>query len=308
MRARVVAVTALAILLLGCQKTPELIPRLILQGEDVGEGFWLGAPLILVVRITQADQVGPRKPIVPHGPQVLQLVRFRAEVENVLEGELRERLISFYFVVKVNQATTYYLDPGKRYVVSLRREGGILRSWADATQLRIWIHSGRHQEGGLPRGLKIRDTIEYVLLTPGEECDLRDFAENLDWWPFVDADPGYIHHRLNLLEAHPDRAIRDAACLASASLFRYRPNCLSLAVGSPDGRVRETAQKLLRSDDSNLSSVLRKGPFALFPAAWTQYMSDTFEIYNEDLRPEVRNAACRAERVLSPQEAHESCK
>ena len=107
----------------GRGQTPGLRPRLILQGENVGNEFWLAAPYILAVKIISATLDGSPEPIFEGGPKTLQLVRFVADVENVIKGELSDKRITFFFFVKVDQNPRYYLDPGKRYIVSLRHEG-----------------------------------------------------------------------------------------------------------------------------------------------------------------------------------------
>ena len=127
---RLVAATMALASLSGCRRAPELKPRLILQGEPVGNGFWLAAPHVAAVKIVRADLVGARESMFQGGPKVLQLIRFSANVENVIKGNLPEKTIAFFFFVKTDQNPYYYLYPGKRYIVSLRNEGGVLRSWA----------------------------------------------------------------------------------------------------------------------------------------------------------------------------------
>jgi hypothetical protein len=144
----------------GCNRAPELRPRLILQAEPVGDEFWLAAPYIVAVKIIRADLQGSREPIYQGGPKTLQLMKFDALVENVLQGDLpNNQAISFFFFANADQNPTYYLDPGKRYIVALRSEGGILRSFADATQLKIEIHSGSHNQRDLPLESGLRRTF-----------------------------------------------------------------------------------------------------------------------------------------------------
>ena len=116
--------------LAGCGRAPQLEPRLILQAEPVGSDFWLSAPYVLVVKIVSYEIQGSRRPVYRGGEPTLQLVRFVADVENVIKGDLADKRVAFFFFAKTDQGSTYFLDTGKRYIVSLRREGGILRSFA----------------------------------------------------------------------------------------------------------------------------------------------------------------------------------
>ncbi|MGP8247152.1 MAG: hypothetical protein ACLQVN_21880 [Bryobacteraceae bacterium] len=72
----------------------------------------------------------------------------------------------------------------------------MLRTRADATQLRIWVHSGAHSQKDLPLELGPATAIAYILLTPGADRDLSDFAHFLDWPPYWYGDPAYVNQRL----------------------------------------------------------------------------------------------------------------
>ncbi len=295
----------------GCRRAPELRPRLILQAEPVGEDFWLAAPYVLVVRIVRADLQGPLQPVFQGGPKTLQLVKFVADVENVIKGDLQDKRIGFFFFVKVDQNPRYYLDAGKRYIVSLRSEGGLLRSWADASQLNVAVLSGSHNQNDLPLDLGADTTIAYILLTPGIGCDLGNFASTLGMTSataFRYSNPAYMDERLRQLQLSSNRQLRDSACLTAATIFWHRPECLEQALNSPDNGTRLAAAGLLKDDDLNLSGRLRDNPFSLFPKPWTAYMSQMFEIYAEDMRPGVRKSACESLRNFAPQDAVKRCK
>ncbi len=315
MQVRTVARLTVAIAILGslagCRRAPELRPRLILQGDPVGEDFWLAAPYVLVVRIVSAGSQGHLEPVFQGGPKTLELVEFVAEVENAIKGELPDKKITFFFFVKVDQNPRYYLDPGKRYIVSLRREGGVLRSWADASQLNLWVLSGSHNQKDLPLDLGSNATIAYILLTPGVGCNANMFANTLGMTCSTAlryGDPAYVNQRLKQLQLSSNRTLRDSACLTAATVFWYRPACLGQALSSPDNGTRLATARFLKGDDVNLLGRLRSNPFSLFPKPWTDYMSQVFDIYTEDVRPEVRKAACDSLRRFAPQEADQHCK
>jgi len=298
-----IAAALILVSLVGCHRPPALQPRLILPGEQVGQEFWLAAPYIVVARIVSAQLEGPREPIFEGGPEVLQLVRFTADVENTIKGDLPKERLTFFFFAKTDQSPYYYLYPGRRYIVSLRREGKLLRSFADATQLAIWVHSGSHNQKDLPLGLGPEATIAYILLMPGLGYD--PVVGLPDLLPY--GDPGYIHQLLRELQASPNRQLRDSACLDSATMFGHRPGCLEDALKSSSSGTRKGAQDLL-NDNSNLPGVLRGDPYSLFSKHWTTYMSQMFEIYTEDVRPEVRQSACTLLRGISPEQVPGHCK
>ena len=168
---RLIAVVAILSCLTGCRRVPQLRPRLILQGEPVGNAFWLAAPYVLAVKIVRAELQGSREPIFQGGPRTLQLVKFTADVENRIKGDLPDKIITFFFFAKVDQNPDYYLHPGRRYIVSLRNEGGVLRSWADASQLHISVHSGSHNQQDLP--LELGPAAAHYLHSLNPRCRLR---------------------------------------------------------------------------------------------------------------------------------------
>jgi hypothetical protein len=304
---RFLAAVGLIVAFASCRTAPQLIPRLILQGEDVGGEFWLQAPYIAVVKVIRAGLEGPPQAIFRGGPKNLQPVRFDVNVENVIKGDLREGAISFIFIIKTDQNQDYYLRPGRRYIVSLRREANVLRSWADGTQLKIWVHSGSHRQQNLPleRGPSI--TIAYILLTPGGDADLEEFRNSLGWPPNSYGEPHYVHERLRELQLHPNRAVRDSACLSTASMFWYRPPCLAQVAESPDSHLQAAAKNFL-GDDVNLLGRLRSNPFFLSPEPWTEYTLQMLEAFTDDMRPEVRKAACAYLRNVAPLRVVEACR
>lgn len=298
----IIAAALVLSVLTGCRAS-RLVPRLILQTDPVGKEFWLAAPYILVVKVLGASEQGSPESIFDGGPKTLQLLKFDARVENLIRGELPTK-ITFFFFAKLDQKPRYYLDPGKRYVVSLRSEGGVLRSWADATQLMIQVRSGSHRQQELPLELGPERTIAYILLTPGTDVDLREFGNSLAWPSY--GDPSYVNQLLKQLEHSPDPALRDSACLSIASMFWIRPGCLEQLIGSHDGNTQNAAAGFL-NDDVHLLERIRANPFFQSPQHWTDYSLQMIEIYTEDMRPEVRKAACESLRNFAPARTVASC-
>jgi hypothetical protein len=308
---RVVAVVVAAALcvLSGCRRTPELRPRLILHGEPVGDDFWLDAPYIAAVKVLSVEPQGSLAPLFQGGPKTLQLVKFVVTVENVIKGNLPERTIAFFFFTKRDQNPEYVLYPGRRYITSLRKEGAVWRSWADATQLKSEVHSGSHNQADLPLDRGPGGAIAYILLTPGTDCDLTTFKDNL----FVDRflpphmDPRYISKLLGKLQLHPDAKLRYNACFAASTMLEYRPTCLDAALKSPDAEIRESAEFRIKQTEAE-AEVARQAPFDRFRVDWITYMTQTFEVQTEDTRPEVRKAACENLRTLAPRESFRNCR
>jgi len=73
--------------LCSCRRQPDLVPRLIIEGEPVGRDFYLSAPYIAVVKILKQTAVGPRKAIAEGEPKDFALVRYDAIVENTIRGK-----------------------------------------------------------------------------------------------------------------------------------------------------------------------------------------------------------------------------
>jgi len=51
-----------------CSREPDLVPRLIIEGEPVGRDFYISAPFVAVVKITTFAIVGSPRPIFKGGP------------------------------------------------------------------------------------------------------------------------------------------------------------------------------------------------------------------------------------------------
>lgn len=304
---RFIAAATLWCLITGCG-APALRPRLILSGEPVGKDFWLDAPFILVVKILNTGEQGSPQEEFQGGPKTLQLMRYEANVENLIKGDLPTKL-TFFFFAKLNQKPHYDLVPGRRYIVALRSEGGVLRSWADATQLKIEVHSGSHNQKDLPVDRGPETVIAYILLTPGADADLHEFGTNLISPNY--GEPAYVNRRLKQLMLSPDRALRELACLNIADHFWIRPKCLEQALESPDSSIRKSAAVYLTDDkaDPDVLGLLRTNPTALFPIPRPMVDSSlqALEIYAEDMRPEVHRAACTALHNIAPQRVVEAC-
>jgi len=281
------------------------VPRLILRGEHVGREFYLAAPYIAVVKITNFAFLSKLNGTSEHPPTGLALVRYDAVVENTIRGTFPTPSISFYFFMDFDQKPLYDFQPGERYIVSLRKDGGVFRSWSDATQLKIEVDSGSHNQQDLPLQLGPEATIAYILITPGNDLILDDDHlgeyQNalMRYGDDILAVPTYAYELVKNLQKHADPRVRSALCRGISWLFTHdQTNCPGADKPNP-----ETARERLRE---TLES-LQKTPTALLPERWNNYLLEALEIYADDPRPAVRAAACADLRNIAPERKVANC-
>jgi hypothetical protein len=290
--------------LCSCHHQPELVPRLILEGKPVGREFYLSAPYIAVVKITNFAFVSNIKATPERPPTGLALVRYDAIVENSIRGTFPTPSISFYFFMNFDQKHRYDFRPGEHYIVSLRKDGGRFRSWSDATQLKIEVDSGSHNQQDLPLRLGPEATIAYILITPGN--DLR--MDHLDGYQIglmkneedILSVPKYAYELVRNLQQHADPRLRGALCRGISGLLTHDQNdCPGADKPDPETageRRRETLE------------FLQKTPSALLPERWNNYLLEMLEIYAADARPAVRAAACADLRNIAPERRVANCR
>jgi hypothetical protein len=290
--------------LCSCHRQPDLVPRLILEGGPVGRDFYLSAPYIAVVKIMNFAFVGTIKTTSAGPPTGLALVRYDAIVENTIRGTFPTPSISFYFFMNFDQKHRYDFQPGQRYIVSLRTEGGVFRSWSDATQLKIEVDSGSHNQQDLPLQLGPEATIAYILITPGSDLPMDKY--HLDGYQIelmhsqddVRAVPKYAYELLTNVQQHGDPRVRGTACRAVAIIFPILPKCVT--PDNPDPAVRGSIPDTVE--------FLQKTPSALLPERWNKYLLEMLEIVADDARPAVRAAACADLRNIAPERKVANCR
>jgi hypothetical protein len=203
-----------------------------------------------------------------------------------------------------DQKHRYDFRPGVRYIVSLRKDGGVFRSWSDATQLKIEVDSGSHNQQDLPLQLGPEATIAYILITPGNDLALDDLAgyqsglrRNQD---DILAVPKYAYELAKNLQKHADPRVRGALCRGISGLLRHDlTNCPGADKPDP-----ETAAERLRET----LELLQKTPSAVLPERWNNYLLEMLEIYTDDTRPAVRAAACADLRNIAPERKVANCR
>jgi hypothetical protein len=277
---------------------------LILEGEPVGRAFYLSAPYIAVVKITNFAFVSKIRATIEQPPTGLALVRYDAVVENTIRGTFPTPSISFYFFLNFDQKHRYDFRPGEHYIVSLRKDGGVFRSWSDATQLKIEVDSGSHNQQDLPLQLGPEATIAYILITPGNDLPLDHLDGYLDGLMRNEDDllavPKYAYELAKNLQKHADPRVRAALCRGISGLFTHnQTDCPGADQPDPATsaeRLRETLE------------FLQKTPSALLPERWNHYLLEMLEIYADDARPAVRAAACADLRNIAPERKVDNCR
>jgi hypothetical protein len=287
-----------------CSREPDLVPRLILEGEPVGRDFYLHAPYVAVVKITKSAIIGSPRPIFRGGPKDLTLVRYDGIVENAIRGRFPGPVTSFYFFSNAGQKHPYDLRPGERYIVSLRKEGEVFRSWSDATQLKIEVDSGSHNQKDLPLDLGVEAAIAYILIMPGGDFPRDEYHLGGYQWELVKstdyliAVPQYSYGLLKKVQQDGDPGVRRTACTAAAMVFQVLEKCIP--PGDPDPAVRPSSQETVE--------FLQKSPSTVLPDRWSGYLLEMLEIYADDARPEIRTAACAALKKIAPERKVAVCR
>ena len=290
--------------LCSCHRQPDLVPRLIIEGEPVGRDFYLAAPYIAVVKITNFAFVSPIKATSERPPTGLALVRYDAVVENTIRGTFPTPSISFFFFMNFDQKHRYDFRPGVRYIVSLRKDGRVFRSWSDATQLKIEVDSGSHNQRDLPLQLGPEATIAYILITPGNDLPLDHLGGYQSGLMRNEDDilsvPMYSYELVKNLQKHADPRVRAALCRGiTGHLTHNRTDCPAADKLDP-----ETADETLRET----LEFLQKTPSALLPERWNNYLLEMLEIWADDPRPAVRAATCADLRNIAPERKVASCR
>jgi hypothetical protein len=300
-------------------QVPALVPRLVMTGENVGATFWLSAPYIAVVNVRSADWLGSEVEVTPPKSMIVRLVRINGEIENVIKGDLSAGPVQFYFFANVPSehgftTVKYWLDSGRRYIVFLRKDGEVLRTMADVAPPELKILSGRHRdatssrEGPIDPGM----AILYYSLTPTNNYD-EGFAGYI---PLAEASirkfvaTADIVRSLRALLEHPDRAIRDEACLTIAGRFRYVDPCLPQLLTSTDPSIQRQAKFWMqgrRESNAEIISLLRGDPISLSTSGKVDDLAADIEVFTWDENPAVRQQACATLRRLFPVEKFANC-
>ena len=332
--ARILCLLSLAFKL-GAAGMPEIMPRVSFPGEDIGKGVWLSAPHILVVTVKSATI--DTKEVFVSSLVVMRLVQVEAEVENELSGSLGTRTVKFYFFGYAGgrgnpgyQRQTYWLDPGNRYIVFLREEEGVLRTIFDMDELSFHVLSGRHNSAEFPSSMSIEEKIARVCLSPGSQYSPKELASaphlvvNGLWGIAPAATTVGL---LRALTSHPNREVRESACVELSQSFQFTDSCLPRFVKDLDLKLRGDAARIVAGKDKEhemafskmfrtdplpllvaqkdqerpaLIQTLRTGPLELSYTGEIKGFAEELELFTTDYYPEVRREACAALKRVFP--------
>jgi hypothetical protein len=299
---------------------PPLLPRIILPGEGVTELFWLMAPNIGVVTIRSARAAGPDVEVTPGG-LVVHLVEVDGEVENVIQGDLVPGPVRFYFFTNTLRPDSYttplsWFLPGHRYAVFLREDGGVLRTMADLTEPNIRVRSGHHGPnsamGLISAGRDPGAVIAALGLTPsadregGFAAGIEDTYDRLLGF----ASSGELARLLRKLLTHPDRAIREWACLVLSKHYYYTDPCFESLLESGDAEIRRQANLWApekHASERGLPARLKEDPTSLSISKRVEDLSGDLELFTFDRDADVRRQACDALHRLFPACSYPSC-
>ena len=301
---------------------PPLQPRIILPGEGVTSSFWLWAPKILVVRITSVQEVGPDIVITPPQKLVVHLVAVDADVESVVAGEQAKGPIRFYFFTNTLIPNVGYTTPlswfetGGRYLAFLREDGGVHRTMADLTEPNIRVRGGQRVGYTAPVDHRVQADLGMVLatiaLTPatGYGPDFASSIEDTFNRLLLLTTPAKIAPLLQRLTTHPDKDVRQNACLAISVHFSYTDPCLEKLSASSTGVISQQASRYAsfkRAGKTALLRDLREDPLSLSSSGRVEDLASGLELFTFDVDVAIRTQACESLRRLFPAREFTRC-
>jgi hypothetical protein len=302
-------------------QTPQVLPRVLLPGEDVGSYFWLQSPIIAIVKVNNANWMGSEIQVTPADKLAVRLVRVIADVEYVIKGQIEKGTVQFYFFANTlsydgRRTVASWLDPGKRYIIFLRKDGDVLRTMTDVAVLHLRILSGRHDR--LPSSLENHisansgTAIAEMALSPTADHE-QGFADHIDLTQselrrFL--PPADIAVLLRKLLVSPETDIRTKACLALLNSFQYRDPCVQRLIKSRDVVISPQDALTIRGKKdigNDLAIVLRDNPLSLSIRGKVEELSGDLELFTYDLDAEVRKQACETLQRLFPLSTFSRC-
>jgi hypothetical protein len=290
---------------------PDLKPRVAYPGEEISDDAWLNAPHVLVVMVKRADITSREVVVTPGGRLVMRLVEVEADVENELAGSLGAPVVRFYFFVNVPSEHGYtsprfWLEQGKRYIVFLREESGVLRTMFDLQERSFRVYGGTHTNKELASLGTVGERIAVILLSPGAGYDPEAFAwgmaTNVRKLRFV-APGAQVPLLLRGLATSPDRVVRESACIALSDEFRFTDPCLALLSQDPQTKSKAEVTRILAVQRKNLPALLerlRLSPLEASISGRTEHYAEELELFTADYYPEVRREACAALQRIFP--------
>jgi hypothetical protein len=181
--------------------------------------FEVGAPIIVLGRVTEVNHIG--KPKRSQGdPRILvQLTRLTVDVEEVIKGTVRANtteidLFTYSSENKLDLGVPRYIPTvGQLRIYFLRPLQNAYRSVGDVTNYNLSVQSGSHEKG-FCKGKNPGCCIAEILLTPGQNLDVESFVAHLydaEYAANTLCSPSVSHDLLVQLSQNPNKQIADAA-------------------------------------------------------------------------------------------------
>lgn len=174
-----------------CNRVPQLVPQ-DPPDEYVDEYSPAAAPIVIVGVLGEDVPVGRIQTVKSRFYSYVQvrLRRVRVKVENVLRGQVEEKVWVYYFEI----ASTYTGPPplgywkstldrhGKRKLLYLRRDGEVIRTACDLHNCCVLdVDSGSHRNYKPGAAKSFEERKADILLTEGEGAAAQTFASNLSY-------------------------------------------------------------------------------------------------------------------------------
>jgi hypothetical protein len=243
-----------------------------------------------------------------------------ADVENIIQGDLSRAAVHFYFFANTLSRNGYHtalewFEPGGRYVIFLREDGGVLRAMGDVAGLNIRIWSGWHDHipslQARPSEDRTGAAIAEVALSPSTDVE-PGFAANIErvYGEVAQFAPASeVALLLRGLLYHEPAEVREQACLTLSMSFRYRDPCLPDLLHSANETTQQQAatRLLMRSSTGALVQALREAPFSLSNSGQVGDLPGDLELFTSDSDPAVRKSACAALARLFPSRQFPNC-
>jgi hypothetical protein len=295
-------------------------------------GFVTAAPVVVVATVTSNEPVG--LPIEARRvPGVfLQLRRIGCHLENVLRGPgPGDSFASYYFAdAKLaggipNPIHRLLFDArrGRRYILFLSRERGVLRSIGDVGSYTVPVLSGAHPSyvptPDDPFSTGLRRAIADILLTPGQGFEPSEFSQDIAYARLIADQLGSRPYTVQLLSNLLTQMgpIRVAACFELAHSYYGHYGCLAElkedSTLAPEIRrhAAEVLEEQIRSDGVLKRTLLDPATLdfgkMLRPDSRRANMEE-LQLILADPDPEVRKLACTALKRYFPYEQASECK
>jgi len=177
------------------------------------------APIIVLGRVLDAQDVGDATPSAGDSRVIVQLTRITIDIEQVVKGIPATNPMWFYYFTfsalnRTSLGVPCYLPAvGQRRLFFLTPAGNIYRSVGDLTDYTLPVMTGTHPKD-FCRGKTPGCCIANILLVPGTNMDVRFFRAYLTYAHYaagVLCSKTVARRLMELLERNSDKAIADAA-------------------------------------------------------------------------------------------------